>query len=75
MLSIEQCRQILGKEATSLSDKQIRRLRDNLDLLADVLFDNYLNHVKSDCSAPKTRAREERVDTGRESGILKKNIS
>ena len=75
MLSIKQCREILGEEAKSLSDEQIRKLRDNLDLLADILVDSYLHHVKSKCSDPRMQCNEEKVDTRRESVILKENTS
>ena len=39
MISLEQYKQILGKEAERLTDEQIKRLREQQYLLADVLFD------------------------------------
>jgi len=42
MLSIDQCRALLGHKGRGMSDEEIRRLRDQLYGLADVALTVYL---------------------------------
>ncbi len=41
MLSIEKCREILGKEAVDMSDERIMELRDSLYVLGKMALDQY----------------------------------
>lgn len=45
-LTIEQCRQLLGEEAESMSDDDIETLLEHLSLSADVLIECYLKEKK-----------------------------
>jgi hypothetical protein len=49
MLTVDQCRKILGKKAENLSDEQLARLRDQMYGLADVALTVFL--VKERTSA------------------------
>lgn len=42
MLSVEQCRRLLGKRGQSLTEDQVRRLRDELYGLAHVAFSIFI---------------------------------
>lgn len=42
MLTIEQCRQILGEKAKNLSDKKVEEMRDCVYALADVSVEQAL---------------------------------
>jgi len=42
MLTIEQCRQILGEAAHGMSDKDIEAMRDTLHAFALLLIDDFL---------------------------------
>jgi hypothetical protein len=45
VLSVQRCRQILGDEATNLSDQDIERLREAMGVLADVAIAAMVRHV------------------------------
>ncbi len=42
MIPLSECKKALGPVAKNLTDKEILRIRDILDQLADVLFDHWL---------------------------------
>lgn len=42
-ISIEQCRELLGKGEELLSDQQVERLRDALYMLGDNVLDSIFN--------------------------------
>ncbi len=71
MLSIEQCRNILGDAATSLNDEQIRDLRDTCDALAAILADSYLHHLESEHLWEESEGRQENVDINSRKSILR----
>lgn len=41
MLSVEQCREIIGCDAENMSDKEIEKLRDNLYVFCESTIDYY----------------------------------
>lgn len=45
MLTLEQCRQILGEKAKHLTDKEVEELRDRVDALSDVALDQAINEL------------------------------
>ena len=42
MITIEQCRQILGRHAEGMTDEQVLQLHDALYALSNVLIDRFL---------------------------------
>ncbi len=42
MISIEECRKILGESCSSMTDEQIEDLRNNLYKLTESVIDKYL---------------------------------
>lgn len=42
MLTITQCRKILGKVAQKMNDSEIEQLRDTFIVLSDLAIDSYL---------------------------------
>ena len=75
MLSIAQCRKILGDAATSLSDEQIRRQRDTLYGFADIILDHYLREAASSPGSQRSHDNKEKLDVRSESGMLKRHLS
>lgn len=47
MLSIEQTRKILGKNADGLTDEDLTEIRDGYRLMAEVIFDKWLLERKA----------------------------
>lgn len=47
MLSIEQTRKILGKNAEGLTDEDLTEIRDGYRLMAEVIFDKWLLERKA----------------------------
>lgn len=50
-ISVEECRRILGSEAEGYSDERIERLRDALEGVAEVMYDEIKRQAQSDPEA------------------------
>lgn len=48
MLSIDRFRNELGLKAASLTEKEIERIRDIQDQLAEVLFDSWVRRINQE---------------------------
>jgi len=48
MLSVSKARQLLGKVAENMSDKEVEQLRDEMDRLADFVFDTWKESLNLD---------------------------
>ena len=42
MLSLERCRQVLGRLATNLSDEEVASLRDQMEAISDDLIEQLI---------------------------------
>jgi hypothetical protein len=56
MLSIDDVRKILGKEAEGLSDEELTRIRDEYHILAEIVLDQW--------EIEKNKPSSEEKDTG-----------
>lgn len=50
-ISVEECRAILGSEADGYPDERIERLRDALEAVAEVMYDEIKRQAQSDPEA------------------------
>jgi len=46
MLTVAQCRKILGNAALKMTDEEIEQLRDTFIVLSDLVIDSYLEKRK-----------------------------
>ncbi len=46
MLTVSQCKKILGKVAQKMNDSEIEQLRDTFVVLSDLAIDSYLEKKK-----------------------------
>jgi hypothetical protein len=47
-LTVEECRALLGESASGHSDEKVERLRDSLENIASVMYDEIAQHAQND---------------------------
>jgi hypothetical protein len=46
MLSVTECRKLLGKKYSKVSDSEITQIRDDCRILVEICFDSYMKNKR-----------------------------